>query len=172
MKSSRRRILLIALAGLGLSCFLFGLEFLRGGARAGFVFSWVGFLAVGTLIAATRLRLWQTWIAGFALGGLVGPAIALLLIFGDERSFFGPESSTFRGLSSLMAILWYPGNWVSSVLGMETRLSDLHLTPREELYEWLRLVPLNMLVYGLMGLGLRKVLAWSRRHVSPALRRR
>lgn len=63
-----------------------------------------------------------------------------------------------------MAILWYPGNWVSSILGMEVRLSDLHLTRREELYEWLRLIPLNALVYGALALATRfmgrRLMSW------------
>jgi hypothetical protein len=161
MKSSRRKILLLALAVFGLSCFAFGREFLRCGARSGFVFSWIGFVAAGTLTVATTFRRWQSWIAAVALAGLAGPAIALVLISGAEASFLTPDSELFRGLSSLMAVLWYPGNWVSSFFGMEVRLSDLHLTPRDELYEWLRLVPLNVLVYGLVGVIARAAVAHS-----------
>lgn len=155
MMSSKRKMLLLALVALALLCVAFGLGFLLGGARSGFVLSYIGFTAVGILALATTLRRWQPWISAGALAGLVGPAIALVLIAGAEGGALRPDAELFRRLASLMAVLWYPGNWVSSLLGMETRLSDLDLSRRDELYEWIRLVPMNCLVYGVLALPAR-----------------
>jgi len=159
MKISNRKICAGVLVILALLCVGFSRGFLQGGARSGFVFSYIAFVAVGSLAVATAFPRWQTWISVCALAGLVGPTLALVLIVGAEGGALNAESQLFRTLASLMAVLWYPGNWVSSLFGMEVRLSDLHLTRSDELYEWLRLVPLNALVYGLVGLAARGVVA-------------
>lgn len=155
MRKARYLILLLVLAGLAVLCVGFGREFLRGGDRAGFVLSYLGFVAVASFLLVSVGSRWRPWLLVGAYAGLLGPALALVLVAGAESGALAPEEELLRKLASLMAILWYPGNWISSVLGMEVRLNDLHITRREEIFEWLRLVPMNAFIYSLLALAAR-----------------
>jgi len=143
------------LALLGLSSVWFAHGYLQGGSRVGFVASYMGFVAVGAFALAALLPRVKLALLVGTVCGLLGPAIALGLIWAYEGGVLHPDGSVFRRLVRVMAILWLPGNLVSSLLGMPGRLSHPDISRRAELYEWLRLVPLNVVVYALLAAGVQ-----------------
>ena len=155
MQPSRSSALVILLAVLAFLCTWFALGFLQGGSRVEFVAAYLGFLAIGSFGGAALFPRYRDSLFLGALGGLLGPAVALAIITGNQTGTLNPGGAVFKGMARTMAILWYPGNWVSSLLGMEARMSDLHLSSRAELVEWLRLVPLNTFVYALVAGGVQ-----------------
>lgn len=159
MKTSRRVVLVGLVAVLVCLCSWFARDFLQGGGRVGFIATYIGLIAVAVLALSRLVPESKTALVLGGMVGLIGPALAVLIIVGSEAGILDPEGKIFKSLARMMAVLWYPGNWVSSMLGMEVRLNDLDLTRRAELYEWLRLVPLNAGVYGLLIVGIRVLIA-------------
>lgn len=147
MKLASRTLLWSSLAVSVIMCVGFSFPFLRGGFRSGFLLSLLVLVAIsGLTLASSTHHSRFTILVGLALG-LVGPAIGTILVTGFEAGMLEPGTGFYQGLTQLMAFFWLPGNWVSAMLGMETRLADLDLSRLAEFLEWIRLVPLNAATY-------------------------
>lgn len=150
MKPLGRTAFAASLGILVLLCVVFSVQFLQGGPRSGFLLSYLVLIAWTGYLLAAALGRWQTsLLLGFTLG-LVGPAVGVALVVAFEFGAVEPGGSPYERLTHLMAVLWLPGNWLSSIVGMETRLGDLDISRSAEILEWIRLIPFNSLVYTLL----------------------